>query len=86
MIHSRNTYANIKHLVDELINTSLYRSGTPVRPNSGFYEEGGPFSSSPTASPLAAARANSYQKLVQLLPETRDAICALSSRQYIEWD
>jgi hypothetical protein len=42
MILSRDTYANNKHLVDELIDTSLYRGGAPVRRQSGFYEEGAP--------------------------------------------
>jgi hypothetical protein len=38
MILSRDTYANNKHLVDDLIDTSPYRGGAPVRP--GYYEDG----------------------------------------------
>jgi hypothetical protein len=85
MILSRDTYANNKHLVDELIDTSLYRSGAPIKPKPGYVEDGGTFGGSPAAPPTAGARAES-QELVQLLRETRDAICALLSRQYIGWD
>jgi hypothetical protein len=42
MILSRDTYANNRHLVDELIATSLHRGGAPVRPREGYYEEGAP--------------------------------------------
>ena len=54
MILSRDTYANNKHLVDELIDTSLYRGGAPVRQRPGYYEDGGTFSSTSAApSPTA---------------------------------
>jgi hypothetical protein len=36
IILSRDTYANNKHLVDELIDTSLYRGGAPVKPKPGY--------------------------------------------------
>ena len=84
MILSRDTYANNKHLVDELIDTSLHRGGAPVQPKAGYYEDGGTFGA-PAASTPATAKADS-QELVQLLRETRDAIRALPSRQYIGWD
>jgi hypothetical protein len=85
MILSRDTYANNKHLVDELIDTSLYRGGAPVKPKPGYFEDGSTFGGSPAALPTAGAGADS-QELVQLLRETRDAIRALPSRQYIGWD
>jgi hypothetical protein len=85
MILSRDTYANNKHLVDELIDTSLHRGGAPVRPREGYYEDGGTFGGSPAAPSTTSARADG-QELVQLLRETRDAIRALPSRQYIGWD
>jgi hypothetical protein len=70
---------------DELIDTSLYRGGAPVRPKPGFYEDGGTFGAPPATSSLSTARGDN-QELVQLLRETRDAIKDLSSRQYIAWD
>ena len=85
MILSRDTYANNKHLVDELIDTSLHRGGAPVRPKPDYFEDGGTFGSSPTLPAAGSTRADS-QELVQLLRETRDAIRALPSRQYIGWD
>jgi hypothetical protein len=84
MILSRDTYANNKHLVDELIDTSLYRGGAPVRQKPGFYEDGGLPFGAPAASTPATARADG-QELAQLLRETRDAIRDLPSRQYIGW-
>jgi hypothetical protein len=85
MILSRDTYANNKHLVDELIDTSLHRGGAPVRRQEGYYEDGGTFGGSPTPSATTSAKADG-QELVQLLRETRDAIRALPNRQYIGWD
>ena len=78
------TYANNKHLVDELIDTSLYRGGAAVRPKPGYYEEGGLPFGAPAASTPATAKAED-QELAQLLRETRDAIRELPSRQYIGW-
>ena len=46
MILSRDTYANNKHLVDELIDTSLHRGGAPVRRREDYYEDGGTFGGS----------------------------------------
>ncbi len=79
MILSRDTYANNKHLVDELIDTSLYRGGAPVRRQPGYYADGGTFATSPTA-PSGASAADSSQQLVQAVLETRDAVRALPSR------
>ena len=86
MILSRETYANNKHLVDELLDTSLHRGGAPVRPRPGYFEDGGTFA--PGSTPEAGtspAQADS-RELVQLLRETRDAVRSLPSRQYIGWD
>jgi hypothetical protein len=85
MILSRDTYANNKHLIDELIDTSLHRGGAPVRRQQGYYEDGGTFGGSPAPSTQTSAKADS-KELVQLLRENRDAIRALPSRQYIGWD
>jgi hypothetical protein len=85
MILSRDTYANNKHLVDELIDTSLHRGGAAVKPKPGYFEDGGLPFGAPAASTPATAKADS-QELAQLLRETRDAIRALPSRQYIGWD
>jgi hypothetical protein len=41
MILNRDTYANNKYLVGELIDTSLYRGGAPMRRKSGYFENGG---------------------------------------------
>ncbi len=82
MILSRDTYANNKHLVDELIDTSLYRSGAPVRPKPSYYEDGGVSGGVPTS---AAAGAAAGQDLVEAMRETRDAVRALPGRQYIAW-
>jgi hypothetical protein len=41
MILNRDTYTNNKHLVDELIDISLYRGRAPVRRQSGYFENGG---------------------------------------------
>jgi hypothetical protein len=84
MILSRDTYANNKHLVDELIDTSLYRGGAPVRRQAGFYEDGGTFAATAGASAAAPTRVDN-QELMQLLRETRDAVRALPDRQYIAW-
>ena len=50
MILSRDTYANNRELVDDLLDTSLNRGGAPVRRrDGGYYEEGGtPGGSLPT--------------------------------------
>ena len=86
MILSRDTYANNKHLVDELIDTSLYRGGAPVRRQPGYFEDGGVVGSSPAApTPVAPANA-AGQELIQAVRETRDAVRALPGRQYIAWD
>lgn len=49
MILSRDTYADNKHLVDELLDTSLYQCGAPVHLESGYYEDGSIFGSSSSA-------------------------------------
>jgi hypothetical protein len=81
MILSRDTYANNKHLVDDLIDTSLYRGGAPVRQRSGYYEDGGVSGGViPSAGGSAAG-----QELVQAVNRVEDAVRGLPSRQYIGW-
>ncbi len=86
MILSRDTYANNKHLVDELIDTSLYRGGAPVRRQPGYFADGGAFTPSPSVPSVASAAASS-QELIQAVLETRDAVRALPSRirAFIDW-
>lgn len=79
MILSRDTYANNKHLVDELIDTSLYRGGAPVRQQPGYYEVGGTFAPV-SGAPSGASVGASSQELVHAVLETRDAVRALPSR------
>ena len=79
MILSRDTYANNKHLVDELIDTSLYRGGAPVRQQAGFYEDGGTFAPG-SGAPSVSSTASSSQELIQAVLETRDAVRALPGR------
>jgi hypothetical protein len=86
MILSRDTYANNRHLVDELIDTSLYRGGAPVRPKPGFYEDGGlPFGAPPATSSTSNASSGS-QELVRAVNRVEDAIKALPSWVRIHWD
>jgi hypothetical protein len=82
MILSRDTYANNKHLVDDLIDTSLYRGGAPVRQRSGYYEDGGVSGGVVPASGGSAAG----QELVKAVNRVEDAVRALPSRQYIGWE
>jgi hypothetical protein len=86
MILSRDTYANNKHLVDELIDTSLYRGGAPVRQQAGYFEAGGTFATSPGAPSVVSANASS-QELVQAVYRVEDAVRALPSRirAVIDW-
>jgi hypothetical protein len=82
MILSRDTYANNKHLIDDLIDTSLYRGGAPVRQRPGYYEDGGV-----QGGVIPGAGGSSAgQELVQVMRETRDAVRDLPSRQYITWE
>ena len=87
MILSRDTYANNRELVDELIDTSLHRGGAPVRQREGYYEDGGTFStgSTPAASTVGSARADS-QELIQAVNRVETAIKALPSWVRIHWD
>jgi len=87
MILSRDTYANNKHLVDELIDTSLYRGGAPVRQQAGYFEAGGTFAPLPSA-PSGSSTATSSQELIQAVLETRDAVRALPGRiqAFIDWN
>jgi hypothetical protein len=83
MILSRDTYANNKNLVDELIDTSLYRGGAPVRPRPGYYEDGGVSGGNmPSVNTGNAAG----QELVRAVNRVEDAVRSLPSRQYIGWD
>jgi len=85
MILSRDTYANNKHLVDELIDTSLYRGGAPVRRPPGYFEAGGTFAT-PGAAPSGATTAPAdSQQLVQAVNRVENAVRALPSRQHILW-
>jgi len=84
MILSRDTYANNKHLVDELIDTSLYRGGAPVRRKPGFFEDGGVSGGAVPAVGAAGANA-AGQELVRAVGRVEDAVRALPSRQYIAW-
>lgn len=87
MILSRDTYANNKHLVDELIDTSLHRGGAPVRQRDGYYEDGGTFTtgSSPATPTAGSARADS-QELIQAVNRVESAIKALPDWVRIYWD
>ncbi len=84
MILSRDTYANNKHLVDELIDTSLYRGGAPVRPKPGYFADGGVGGTG--AVPSVAGASASGQELIRAVERVEDAVRALPSRQYIGWD
>jgi hypothetical protein len=82
MILSRDTYAYNKHMVDELSDTSLHRGGAPVRPRSGYYEDGGVGSGAlPTTTGPAAG-----QELMRAVNRVEDAVRSLPSWQYIGWD
>jgi len=85
MILSRDTYANNKHLVDELIDTSLHRGGASVRRQQDYYEDGGTFGSSPAASTQATA-GNGGQELVQAINRVEAAIKMLPAWVRIHWD
>ena len=85
MILSRDTYANNKHLVDELIDTSLHRGGAPVRQREGYYEDGGVYGSAPATSSTTAA-GNGGQELVQAVNRVENAIKALPAWVRIHWD
>jgi hypothetical protein len=82
LILSRDTYANNKYLVDELIDTSLYRGGAPVRPRPGYYEDGGVSGGRVPSVPTSNAAG---QELVQAVNRVEDAVRALPNRQYIGW-
>lgn len=86
MILSRDTYANNKHLVDELIDTSLYRGGAPVRQQGGYFEDGGTFAPS-SAAPTVASASASNQELVQAVARVENAIRTLPTRlqAFINW-
>lgn len=83
MILSRDTYANNRELVDDLLDTSMHRGGAPVRRrDGGHYAEGG----TPGGSlPATTGQAAGNDELLQVARETRDAVRALPSRQYIAW-
>jgi hypothetical protein len=80
MILSRQTYANNKHLVDELIDTSLYRGGAPGRPKQGYYEEGGVQGGPlPATSSTSQAQQNG-RELVQAVLRVEKAVRDLPDR------
>lgn len=86
MILSRDTYANNKHLVDELIDTSLYRGGAPVRRQPGYFEDGGTFATAGNKA-IGAVAGGASQELVQAVERVEDAVRALPSRirAVIDW-
>ena len=84
MILSRDTYANNRELVDDLLDTSMNRGGASVRRrDGGHYAEGGTPGGALPAKTGAVAGGN--DELLQVARETRDAVRALPSRQYIAW-
>ncbi|MBO2007542.1 hypothetical protein [Hymenobacter negativus] len=84
MILSRDTYANNRELVDDLLDTSINRGGAPVRRRgAGYYEDGGTPGGAPGAG--GGTTGGSNQELVQAVRETRDAVLGLPSRQRIDW-
>jgi hypothetical protein len=74
------------YLVDELIDTSLYRGGAPVRRQPGYFADGGTFATLPGA-PSGASASGASPELIQAVLETRDAVRALPSRiqAFIIW-
>jgi hypothetical protein len=84
LILSRDTYANNRELVDDLLDTSLNRGGAPVRRRgAGYYEEGGVAGAVPGAGTTSSAA--SGQELVQAVNRVESAVRALPNRQYIAW-
>ncbi|MDB5270089.1 MAG: hypothetical protein JWP58_3129 [Hymenobacter sp.] len=85
MILSRDTYANNRELVDELLDTSLNRGGAPVRRrDGGHYADGGtPGGALPTTG--GATSGVGGQELVQAVNRVEAAVLALPSRQHIAW-
>lgn len=85
MILSRDTYANNRDLVDDLLDTSMNRGGAPVRRrDGGHYAEGGtPGGTLPSAT--GAAGGSSSQELVQAVNRVESAVRSLPSRQYVAW-
>ncbi|MBF9239544.1 hypothetical protein I2I05_19280 [Hymenobacter sp. BT683] len=81
MILSRDTYANNKPLIDDLLDTSLNRGGAPVRPR-GYYAEGG----TPGGDLPGGGTAAGNAEQLQVARETRDAIRALPTRLRIVWE
>jgi hypothetical protein len=86
MILSRATYANNKPLIDELIDTSLYRGGAPVgsRRSAGIYAEQGALVGSTSPGPAADWAAGS-EAVVQAVERNTAAIQALPSRLRVAW-
>ncbi|WP_210521886.1 phage tail tape measure protein [Hymenobacter terricola] len=84
MILSRDTYANNRELVDDLLDTSLNRSGAPVRRrDGGHYAEGGtPGGTLPAAGGAAAGNG----ELLSAVQRVEKAVLALPSRQHIAWN
>jgi hypothetical protein len=82
MILSRETYANNRELVDDLLDTSMNRGGAPVRRREGgHYADGG----TPGGSLPATGGAAGGQELVQAVNRVEAAVLALPSRQHIAW-
>ncbi|MBF9239549.1 hypothetical protein I2I05_19305 [Hymenobacter sp. BT683] len=82
MILSRDTYANNKPLIDDLLDTSLHRGGAPVRPRGSYYEDGGTLGGNLPSGGTVAGNAEQ----LQVARETRDAIRALPTRLRIAWE
>lgn len=83
MILSRETYANNRHLVDDLLDTSLHRGGAPVRSRAGHYEDGGVAGDGTAAARPVAAGGD---KSEQLLTRIAEGVERIPSRLAIAWD
>ncbi|MCC2546404.1 hypothetical protein LJY25_08105 [Hymenobacter sp. BT175] len=86
MILSRDTYANNKELVDDLIDTSLYRGGAPVqrRKGGGIYAEDGAVVGGGTAAIGKAT--SSADPIVAAVDRNTEAINRLPTRLRIAWE
>ncbi|GAB2954861.1 hypothetical protein GCM10027048_20520 [Hymenobacter coalescens] len=81
MILSRATYANNRELVDELLDTSLYRGGAPIRSRgAGFYEDGGLAGAAPGTP--SRSTDNYGPQLVEAINRTTTAVQNIPSRLY----
>lgn len=82
LILSRQTYANNRHVVDQLIDTSLYRGGAAIGGNNRRYASGGlPTGEAPTGVQPPATRTDAgAAAIVAAVQENTAAIRAIPSR------